>query len=163
MNSLNSVEARIDTLVRITQDLTEQLSAQRQGREHAERLLHASEMVVNQHESQALSHHRNGIIAAEALGVGAGLSTSAAGAVLSVAFPPVGIPMLIVGLIGLVTGSVFLGIDGEKEQKIRHVLSTHGEYLTYKQAYEVVERGYIELCDIDRRRFRYTATQRVQI
>lgn len=145
------------------QSLGQQLSAQTRERLLLERRLYTSEMTVKQYESQALFRHRHGIIVAEALGMGAGYATSMAGFVFSVAFPPVGIPILITGLISLVTGGVFLGIDGEKERKIKSVLSIHKEHLTYKQALEIVEKGYIELYDIENRRFRYTAEHRVQI
>jgi hypothetical protein len=154
-------ESEIRPFILRTDIMAQELTAERQRTNTLRRDLHHATHQICKLSSDKLSADRTGVIAGHSVGVGTTSSIAIGGVGVLFVCPPVGILMLIAGLVGLAAESAFLGITCTKENKIKQVMKNHRE-LTYKQAMDVVDRGHVDLRDIEGRIFKYTETQRSQ-
>lgn len=159
-NSYSEAEVRL--LMDRTQNLAQQSTRNNRRAELADLQAFAAGSYAEQYRAAEAYRGRVTDIALGSLGMLwlAGQTVFAIG--LSVIFPPVGVPLAAVTLGGTIAGGVFFGKDCDKERRINAVKAAHRN-LNYRQALMIVERGEIEVSDMAGHRFRYTATQRIQL
>jgi hypothetical protein len=130
----------------------------RRENERLRNLLIQNTTKLNQAESTAMKNASIAKITGASVGATAGIGCTIVGIFLCFLFPPIGIPLTIVGVAGTTTGATFSGINGHREASIKKILSVHPN-LTYNHAATIFDKGHIELGNTQNHlRYRYTAT-----